>query len=165
MPPSVNSDTWPALICQDEREKAFMTAAENGAAAAQPNLHQRAPCQAETIPILVKYPKAQCYKKLPIIHPNTQEDGVTTQPIPQKKFDATNRLLEGALCPAFTNRNRQAARRLVCWSCKAQYRLNCMMSHRTQIVRTQATQRWQCTHCSQKPVEKLSGKSNGPSVR
>ena len=28
-----------------------------------------------------------------------------------------------------------------------------MMSNRTKIVRTQTTQRWQCTHCSQKPVE------------
>ena len=34
----------------------------------------------------------------------------------------------------------------------AQNHLNCMMSNRTQIVRTQTTQRWRCTHCSQKPV-------------
>ena len=45
------------------REKVFVIAAENGNAVAQPNLHQRAPCQAETTPHLVIYPRAQCYKK------------------------------------------------------------------------------------------------------
>ena len=36
---------------------------------------------------------------------------------------------------------------------QGQNHFNCMMSNRTQIVRAQTTQRWQCTHCSQKPVE------------
>ena len=89
---------------------------------------------------------------LTIMHPKTQEDGVTTRPIPQKKSEATNRLLEGASCSACTTQIRQGAQRLVCWSCKAQYHLRYMMSNRTQIVRTKTTQRWQCTHCSQKPI-------------
>ena len=50
------------------------------------------------------------------------------------------------------NLDQTGAQRLVCWSCNAQYHFNCMMSNRTQIVRTQTTQRWQCTHCSQKLV-------------
>ena len=45
------------------------------------------------------------------------------------------------------NRIRQGARRLACWLCNAQYHFNCMMFNHTQT-----TQRWQCIHCSQKPV-------------
>ena len=66
--------------------------------------------------------------------------------------DATNRLLEGDRCSACTTSIRQEAQRLICWLCKAQYHFNCMLYYHTQIVRTQMIQRWQCTHCSKKPV-------------
>ena len=36
-------------LCAKTREKEFVMAIENGAAVAQPNLHQRALCQAKTI--------------------------------------------------------------------------------------------------------------------
>ena len=89
-------------------------------------------------------------QEVPIIYQKIQEDGVFTRPIIHTKSEATNRLLEGASCLACTTRIRQGAWRLVCWSYKAQYHISCMMSNHTQIVRTQATQRWQSTHCSQK---------------
>ena len=91
-------------------------------------------------------------QEVPIIQSKTQEDGVTTRPIPHTKSYATNRLLEGAPCSACTARIRQGDRRLVCWSCKAQYQFSCMKSNRTQIVGTQTTQRGKCINCSQKPV-------------
>ena len=63
VPPEVNPDTWPAPICLDEREKAFVMPVENGAAVEQPNIHQRALCQAEAIEHPVKYQRTQWYKK------------------------------------------------------------------------------------------------------
>ena len=50
------------------------------------------------------------------------------------------------------NQDPRGGRRLVCWSCMAQYHLNCMLSNLTQIVRFQMTKRRQCTNCSQKLV-------------
>ena len=55
-------------------------------------------------------------------------------------------------CSACTCRIRLGSRRTICWSCKAQKRLSCKLSNRTQIVRTQMIQRWQCTRCSNRPV-------------
>ena len=37
-----------------------------------------------------------------------------------------------------------------------------MLSIRTQIVRTRLTQRWQCTHCSKKPVADGDDNQNAP---
>ena len=101
-------------------------------------------------------------QEVPIIHPKIQEDGVTTQPIPQKKSEATNRLLDGAPCSACTIGIGQGGRKLVCWSCNAQYHFNCMMLNRTQIVQTQTTQIWQCTHCSQNPVADCQANQMAP---
>ena len=99
------------------------------------------------LPTPIEISESTLSQEVQIIHLKTQEDGVNTQQIPQKKYEATNRLLEGAPCSACTTRIRQGAQRLACWSCKAQYHHNCMMSYRTQT-----TQTWQCSHCSQKPV-------------
>ena len=90
--------------------------------------------------------------EVPITQSKTKVDGVIILPFPLKKCDAAIRLLDGAPCSARTSRIRQGARRLACWSCKAQCHFFCVMSSRTQIVRTLATRRWQCTHCSQKPA-------------
>ena len=90
-------------------------------------------------------------QEVPIIYPKTQEDGVTTQPIPQKKFKQPTDYWKGPHAQLAQTGSNRVSRRSVCWSCKAQYHSNCMMSNRTQVVRTQMTQRWRCTHCSQKP--------------
>ena len=103
-------------------------------------------------------------QEMPITHLKTKEDGVTTQPIPQKKSEANSRLLERAPRSIYTTRIRQGARRLVCWSCKAQYHFNCMMYNGTQVVRTQTKQRCQCTHCSQKPVANSQGNQMAPEL-
>ena len=147
VPPAVNH-TWHAPICQGDIEKVFVMAADNGAAVAQPNLHQRTLCHAEAIPHLVKYPRAQCYKKCQTCIRRHKKMELPPNRF-HRKIQATNRLLEGAPCLTCTTRIRQTGRRLVCWSYMAQYHFNCMMSNRTKIVRTQ---RSQCTHCSQKPV-------------
>ena len=94
-------------------------------------------------------PESTMLQEAPIIHPKME---LTPDQFHRKKYEATNQLLEGAPCSSCTTRIRQEARRLECWSCKAKYHFNCMMSNCTQIVRTQTTQRWQCAHCSQKPV-------------
>ena len=85
-----------------------------------------------------------------IIHPNAHEDGVTTRPSPPKQPADCWKELRALVAHSGSD---TGVRRLACWSCKAQCHIHCMMmSNRTQIVRTQATRRWQCTHCSQKPV-------------
>ena len=49
---------------------------------AQPNIHQRALCQAETITSQIA--ESTMLQEVPIIHPKTQDDGVITRPILQK---------------------------------------------------------------------------------
>ena len=150
--PVRNHDTWPAPSWHDEREKAFVMAVENGADVVQPNLHQRALFHAETIPHLVKCQRAQCRKKCQLHTRRHKKMEFPPNRKKNKKTDATNRLLEGAPCSTCTNRIRQGARRLAFWSCKTHHHLNCLMSNHTQIVRRLTTQRWQCTHYSQKTV-------------
>ena len=92
---------------------------------------------------------------------------IHTQPIPQKKSEATNWLLEGDPCSDYTTQIRQGARRLACWPSKAQYHINCIMSNHTQTMRTQTTQRWQCNHCQQTISQKTlptDGCSNRRSI-
>ena len=119
---------------------------KNGATVARPNLHQRAQYQAKTIQHLVKYQIAQCYKKY-----NLYTQGWSCHPTnpTEKNLKQPTDCWKGL---SMHNQDQTGAQRLVYWSCQAQYKFNCMMSNHTQIVRTQTTQRWQCTHCSQKLV-------------
>ena len=97
-------------------------------------------------------PNSTMLQELPIIHTKTLEDAITTRIIPRKKSDEANRMHKWAPCSGNTARIRLRARRFAFLTCYAQYHIASMMSNMTQIVRIQRKQRWQCDHCSQKPV-------------
>ena len=150
VPPVVNPDTWPAPILWDEREKIFIMAAENGAAVKQPNLHQRVQCQAETIPHLVKNLRAQCHKKCQLYtwrHKKMElpPDNYTTEDTkrlsyhltnPKEKIWTNHPTAGRSSMLSLHNPDPTGAWRLACWSCKAQYHLNCMMCNCTKVMRT-----------------------------
>ena len=151
VPPVVNPVTWPTPICQDERERVFVIAVENGAAALQPNHHQRALWQAETIQHLVKYPRVQCDKECQLY--TRRRKKMELPPDQPTEIIRSNHPTVGwGSMLSLHNPDPTVSRRLVCWKCKAKYHIYCTMSNRTHIVRTKATPWWQCTSCSQKPV-------------
>ena len=110
-------------------EIAFAMTVENGAAVAQPNLHQRVLYQAETIPHLIIYPRSQCYLKCELFirrHKNMMLRHDQSC-IKNRGSQATAERGPSSAC---TTQIRQGAQILACWSCMVQYYLNCMMCYR-----------------------------------
>ena len=94
---------------------------------------------AKTIPHPVNYPGAQCYKMSQSYARRHEKMELPPNRF-HRKIRGINQLLEWVPCSSCTTLIRHGARRLVCWSCKAQYHPSRIMSDHTQIVRTQTTQ-------------------------